>query len=131
MLLKLDMLSDIPIYTQLRNQIVIGIAKGELKEGEILPSVRKLAQDLEINLHTVNKTYNILRQEGFLSVNRRKNVVVNNHSTFMANDEYKANLEESLKIVIAESCARGMSEVEIQKFVKKISNQILGGKDNA
>ena len=64
MLISLDMSSDIPIYVQLRNQIVTGIGKGELKAGESLPSVRQMARDAGINNMTVNKTYQILKAEG-------------------------------------------------------------------
>ena len=57
MLIQLDMASDIPIYVQLRNQIVMGIGRGELKMGEKLPTVRQLAQDAGVNTMTVNKAY--------------------------------------------------------------------------
>ena len=66
MILSLDMSSDVPIYVQLRNQIVTGIGKGELKAGESLPSVRQMAQDAGINSMTVNKAYQILKAEGFI-----------------------------------------------------------------
>lgn len=62
---------DTPIYLQLRNQILISLASGTLTPGEQLPSVRKLAEELEINMHTVNKAYLLLRDEGFISLDRR------------------------------------------------------------
>ena len=68
MILSLDMSSDVPIYVQLRNQIVTGIGKGELKAGESLPSVRQMAQDAGINSMTVNKAYQILKAEGFIEI---------------------------------------------------------------
>lgn len=77
MLIEINFESDIPIYTQLRNEILRGIASGKLAEGEILPSVRQLASDIGINMHTVNKAYNILKQEGFLTIDRRKGAVIN------------------------------------------------------
>ena len=63
--IQIDFKSDEPIYMQLRNQIIMGIAVSKLTEGESLPSVRQLADTIGINMHTVNKTYNILKQEGF------------------------------------------------------------------
>src|SRR5690625_6662480 len=66
MYIQLDFESDIPIYEQLKNEIIIGIAKKQLLPGERLPSVRVLAGDIGINLHTVNKAYNQLKNEGFL-----------------------------------------------------------------
>ena len=56
MILSLDTSSSVPIYVQLRNQIVTGIGKGQLKVGESLPTVRQLARDAGVNTMTVNKT---------------------------------------------------------------------------
>ena len=68
MIISLDMSSDTPIYVQLRNQIVKGIGRGELRAGETLPSVRQMARDAGINTMTVNKTYQILKTEGFIEI---------------------------------------------------------------
>ena len=76
MIISLDMSSNVPIYVQLRNQIVTGIGKGELKAGETLPSVRQMAQDAGINSMTVNKTYQILKAEGFIEIDRRKGATI-------------------------------------------------------
>nr|WP_330418743.1 GntR family transcriptional regulator [Lachnospira eligens] len=70
MVIELDFASDTPIYVQLRNQIVKGIGKGELKAGEKLPTVRQLASDAGVNTMTVNKTYQILKAEGFIKTDR-------------------------------------------------------------
>src|SRR5690625_1715639 len=67
MFIQLDFESDLPIYEQLKNEIIIGIAKKQLLPGERLPSVRALASDIGINLHTVNKAYQQLKQEGYRS----------------------------------------------------------------
>lgn len=63
MYIKLDPQSDFPIYSQLIHQLMEGILKGDLKEGDMLPSVRSLAADLGINMHTVNKSYHELEKE--------------------------------------------------------------------
>ena len=72
MLIEIDFNSDEAIYIQLRNQIIMGIATSTIHEGDTLPSVRQLADNIGINMHTVNKAYNVLRQEGFLQLDRRK-----------------------------------------------------------
>ena len=54
MVITVDKLSDAPLYLQLRDAVIAGIASGELRPGDALPSVRSLAEDLGINLHTVN-----------------------------------------------------------------------------
>lgn len=77
MIIQLDMQSELPIYSQLVYQIIEGIASGELQPGEALPSVRNLAADIGVNLHTVNKAYTLLKQDGYILVHRQKGVVVN------------------------------------------------------
>lgn len=64
MIIRIEPDSDIPIYIQLTNQIIEGIAKGDLKPGEFLPSVRAFAADLGVNMHTVNKSYHELEKKG-------------------------------------------------------------------
>ena len=70
MILKLNMSSETPIYVQLRNQIVLGIGRGELQLGEGLPTVRQLAQDVGVNTMTVNKAYTALKNEGYIEIDR-------------------------------------------------------------
>ena len=70
MIIEIDFQSDEAIYMQLRNQIILGIATSLLREGDPLPSVRQLAEDVGINMHTVNKAYSVLRQEGFVTIGR-------------------------------------------------------------
>ena len=65
MVIKIDFQSEEALYMQLRNQIILGIATSVIQEGDSLPSVRQLAGDIGINMHTVNKAYSLLRQEGF------------------------------------------------------------------
>jgi len=74
--LYIDFNSDEAIYIQLCNQIIVGIAADKIKEGDSLPSVRQLADDVGINMHTVNKAYSILRQEGFVKLDRRRGAVI-------------------------------------------------------
>ncbi len=76
MILSIDLSSDVPIYQQIRDRIVEAIAAGDLVEGSPLPSTRQLAADLAINFHTVNKAYDLLRQEGLLRLNRKSGAVV-------------------------------------------------------
>ena len=69
---EIDFQSDEALYTQLCNQIIIGIAKEMVHEGDALPSVRQLADEVGINMHTVNKAYTVLKQEGYKKVDRIK-----------------------------------------------------------
>lgn len=76
MLLHLEFDSEVPIYQQLRNQIVLGIARGELAAGERLPTIRALAEETGINMMTVSKAYQLLKQEGHIQTDRRSGAVV-------------------------------------------------------
>lgn len=121
MLLTIDFESNIPLYMQLKNQIIEGIAMGQLKSGESLPSVRQMAEDIGINLHTVNKAYNLLKHDGFLIIDRRKGAMVN-LSESMKNEFYINNLFEELRPIVAEAYCRGMTEEEIKSLCGKIYN---------
>ena len=71
MYIEIDFDSEEAFYIQLRNQIIIGIATNQYLEGDTLPSVRQLADSVGINMHTVNKAYSVLKQEGFIRLDRR------------------------------------------------------------
>jgi DNA-binding transcriptional regulator YhcF (GntR family) len=75
-ILNLDLGSEVPIYQQIRDQVVLAVADGTLGEGAVLPSTRQLAGDLGINFHTVNKAYDLLRREGLLLLTRKSGAVV-------------------------------------------------------
>ena len=76
MIVEIDFNSEEALYIQLINQIIIGIATDQIREGDTLPSVRQLADNIGINMHTVNKAYSVLKQEGFLRVDRRRWAVI-------------------------------------------------------
>ena len=78
MIIKIDEYSDVPIYMQLRNQIVMGISKGDLKSGEQLPTVRALALEIGINTMTVSKAYQLLKNEGYILTDRKNGARVRN-----------------------------------------------------
>ena len=115
MFIKIDFQSETPIYTQLYNEIIKGIARGELLPGEDLPSVRAFSQDLGINMHTVNKTYGLLKQDNFIQVHRQKGVEINPNGFPPADEVFLKKLRENLEPLVAESIARGMNQEEIIK----------------
>ena len=117
MIMRIDFNSDEALYMQLYNQIIMGIANSELQEGENLPSVRELADDIGINMHTVNKAYSILRQEGYLKLDRRKGAVI-----AVDIDKYNASVElmENMKVLIAKAICKGFSSDEIHNMIDEI-----------
>lgn len=76
MIIRIDQKAEEPLYLQLRGQIIAAIATGELVPGDALPSVRSLASDLGINLHTVNKAYAVLRDEGYVLMRGRSGAYI-------------------------------------------------------
>lgn len=101
MILKIDFSDDIPIYQQIRNQIVLGIADGQLQAGEKLPTIRALADEAGINMMTVNKAYQLLKAEGYIRADRRSGAVVCEHENGM--QEFSEKSKESLKLLAAEA----------------------------
>ncbi|WP_054026594.1 GntR family transcriptional regulator [Bacillus sp. FJAT-28004] len=117
MIMKLDYNSDIPIYLQLRNQIVIGIGVGGLDYGEKLPTVRQLADDLGVNAMTVNKAYALLKNEGYITIDRRHGAKVCTEWNKQA--DFSQKLEYELKLVISEASLKG---IEQEHFMQICSN---------
>lgn len=125
MIISLDMSSDIPIYVQLRNQIVTGIGRGELKAGESLPSVRQMALDAGINNMTVNKAYQILKAEGFIEINRRRGAVVCPVS--QEDGRFREKLAAELELLSAEACLKGMEKNEFMRICEEMFESMSPG----
>ena len=116
MLIKIDFQSDEALYIQLRNQIILGIATSTLHEGDVLPSVRQLAEDIGINMHTVNKAYSVLRQEGFVTIRRRGAIVSLDVDKLQALDE----MQKNLRVLLAKGRCKNITRQEIHDMVDEI-----------
>ena len=115
MILEIDPHSEEPIYLQLRNQIIIGIARGELKPDEQLPTVRQFADELGVNTLTVSKGYQQLREEGYLITDRRRGTLVAPLPVKLKN-----NYEKNLTLLLAELSLTDLDEHMIQEKIKTI-----------
>lgn len=124
MIIQLDLQSDVPIYTQLVHQIIEGIASGRLQPGEPLPSVRSLATDIGVNLHTVNKAYTLLKQEGYIQVHRQKGVVIDPVGMPPVTPEFREKQRRELRPIVAEAICRGMEKDELLSLVEQIHQEI-------
>ena len=109
MLLHLDFTIETPIYQQIRNEIVRGIAAGVLSPGELLPPIRTLAEDLGINMMTVSKAYSLLKQEGYIQADRRAGTRVCTHRQA----DMPTELRQKLEVAIFEAKATGIGLEEI------------------
>ncbi len=110
MMIELDFNSDEALYIQLRNQIIVGIATTRFKEGDALPSVRQLAEMIGINMHTVNKAYTVLKQEGYVKVDRRRGAVI-----AVDIDRIRAieEMKKELRVLLAKGSCKNISREEV------------------
>ncbi len=117
MVIEIDFNSDEALYMQLRNQIILGIASSRFKEGETLPSVRQLADTIGINMHTVNKAYTVLKQEGFVKVDRR-------HGAIIALDINKIRaleeMREEMRVVMAKGRCKNITREEMHELLDEL-----------
>lgn len=123
MKIQIDLVSEIPIYKQIRDQVVLAIARGDLKNGDILPSVRNLALDLGINHMTVNKAYNLLKQEAYLVTDRSKGTRIRTEEKDLTRlgKEY----EERLGLILAEGLAKASSSEEFKSLVEDLLDKMI------
>ena len=114
--------SSTPIYVQLRNQIVMGIGRGELKLGESLPTVRQLAQDIGVNTMTVNKAYQILKTEGYIKIDRRHGAIVSDNIDM--DIVFREKLENELELLLAEAAINGMDKNDFLSMCNEIYSKM-------
>ena len=120
MVIEIDFNSDEAIYVQLMNQIIMGIATSRLQEGDPLPSVRQLADTIGINMHTVNKAYSLLRQEGFVTIDRRRGAII-----AIDVDKMKAleEMKQNLMVDLARGYCKNISRAEVHDLIDEIFDE--------
>ncbi len=116
-MIEIDFSGEEALYIQLRNRIILGIATNELREGDVLPSVRQLAESIGINMHTVNKAYAVLRQEGFVRMDRRRGAVI---AIDVRRLEAVEELRQELAVVLAKASCRNISRQEVHALIDEI-----------
>lgn len=123
MFYMIDFDSEEALYIQLRNQIILGIAKAALREGDSLPSVRDMADNIGINMHTVNKAYLALKADGYVRLDRRRGAVVSiDYDKIRAMDQ----LRDTMKKALAEAVCKDLSPEEIHRVVASTYEEITG-----
>lgn len=123
MFVVVDLSSDVPLYRQIRDQIVAGVANGQLAPGSRLASTRQLAVDLGVNVHTVNRAYEELRREGFISLGRRRGaVVLEPHES----PQLTPSWDERYQALVAEAAARGVQPEAILDRSRELVESFAG-----
>ena len=126
MFIEIDFNSDEAIYMQLRNQIILGIATAQFQEGDMLPSVRQLAENIGINMHTVNKAYTVLKQEGYVKVDRRRGAMI-----AVDIDKMQAlnEMRRELQVTLAKASCKNISREEVHALIDEIYEDYGKGMD--
>lgn len=115
MVIRIDEFSDVPIYLQIRNQIVMGISDGKLAAGEQLPTVRALAMEMGVNTMTVSKAYQLLKTEGYILTDRK------NGARVRYEIEQRGRISDAdkneLKRIVSEARLSGVTKKDIHSMV--------------
>ena len=116
--------SSEPIYEQISSQIKVMILKGELEEGDMLPSIRGLAKDLQISVITTKRAYDELEREGFIeSVQGKGSFVASQNKELMKEMKLKS-IEDRLQEVVKESNILGLSYKEVSEMLRILFEEV-------
>jgi GntR family transcriptional regulator len=121
-IIRIETESEIPIYTQLSNQIIEGIARGDIAPGDSLPSVRAFAADLGVNMHTVNKSYHELEKKGIINIVPKSGAIIS--PIEQMTDEKKHQIITEIKPLLAEAIVLGMNKQEVQNLIISILTEM-------
>ncbi len=127
MLIEIDFNSDQAIYMQLRDQIIMGSASSRFQEGDMLPSVRQMADTIGVNMHTVNKAYTVLKQEGYVKVDRRKGVMV---AVDIDKMQALEEIREDLLVTLAKASCKNISVEEVHALIDEIYEEYGKGMED-
>lgn len=127
MFIEIQTNSSVPIYLQLAQQLIEGIARGELKPGDSLPSVRAFAADLGMNMHTVNKAYHYLEEKEFIQIVAKSGVIIQPNGIPKASEKEKQQLADQFRPLVAEGLVLKLSEGEMVDMIRELVQHIKEG----
>ena len=119
MFLEIDFASDQPIYEQIRRGIIKSLSQNDLKYGEALPSVRQLASDIGVNLHTVNKAYKMLEEDGIIVMDRRFGSKIVDKTKDISESQ-KKKVKEELDFIIALAKVKNIEKSDLNRLIENI-----------
>lgn len=117
--------SLMPIYEQIKNQIISQIMSGELKEGDVIPSIRTLAQDIRISVMTIKKAYDELDKEGYIVSVQGKGTFVAPRNMELIREQANKDIEKYIFKIIQIADRFNISEEEIIDLFR-----FINGSDN-
>lgn len=117
-MMEIDFSSSTPIYQQIRDQVILALANGELELGEDLPSVRSLSEEIGVNMMTVSKAYQVLKDEGIVEGNRRRGTKIVDQ--ILTEEKKKQELHQAFVLLLAESSIRHLENKKIKQLIKEL-----------
>ena len=114
MLLRLDPSADEPLFAQLVSQVRLAIARGEIADGDRLPAARELAESLDVNIHTILRAYQELRDDGLIELRRGRGAVV-----AAGSERDHGALLAAVDVVVLEARALGLTPQATADLVKE------------
>lgn len=112
-----------PIYEQIVRQIKTQIIAGDLREGEPLPSIRKLAQDLQISVITTKRAYDELEAEGFIDTVAGKGTFVAAQNAAFLREKRMKVVEEKLAEAVSEAQLMGLGHAQLSEMLRLLCEE--------
>ena len=110
--------SDTPLYQQIKDQITDAILKGELKEGDPLPSIRSFANDLRVSVLTIRRVYDDLEKEGYLNRQGGIGTFVSIGNTELLIEAKRRLVEQKMQDMIQTAKSLGISRQELNDMME-------------
>lgn len=120
MYLRLNHQSGEPIYRQIVEQVKFKVASGQLKAGDLLPSIREMAKELKINPRTVVKAYEVLQAENLVVRRQGQGVFIAESQTALPVKVRKKAIADLVSRLLAEASRMGASGEEVQAILKEV-----------
>lgn len=118
----LSNLSKEPIYEQIKRQIKEQIMSGDLTEGELLPSIRSLAKELQVSVITTKRAYDDLEKEGFVATMPGKGSYVLGQNMELLKEHRMREIEEEFTQTLHKAYQIGLSEEQVIEIIHILSN---------
>lgn len=112
--------SELPIYAQIKEQIIEQILNGEIAEGEVLPSIRGLAKEIGVSVITTTRAYNDLEEEGYIASIQGKGSVVLSKENKLLKEKYLIRIEQGLSTAVETAKRIDMTQEQLHELITKL-----------
>jgi GntR family transcriptional regulator len=117
---RIDSGNGVPIYEQIARQVKFAVAHGGLRVGDLIPSVRELAQTLAVNPNTVARAYRDLQADGIVEPLRGEGLRIARNAVDRCRKDRQKLLKERLKGAILECRQSGLDPAEIRALIQDV-----------